>query len=202
MIPIPSAECTKRILRPLDESHFEFLVHQGLDLNLRLRLMARRILIDRQGGSTVIFNNPVPVDGYREFRQRLLHLPALNQSGDLFIQSLIYEEAYPVALDRAMTPEEIVAALDKGYRWTSSPGSAEPQLTRKIQARLVIANYNPKQLGGEERRSLNDMIAQDPRDWIFVDIKPGFPEGDYPFQGKILLRSFNAILGFLARREG
>lgn len=199
IIPISGEEFTKRILRPLDESQFEFLVHQGLDLNMLLRLMARGIMIDREGRSTVLFNNPVHVDGYREFRQRLLHLAALNQSGHLFIQSLMYEEAYPVALDRAMTPVEIVAALEKGYRWTSIPGTAESQLTRKIQARLVIANYNPKLLSGEERRSLNDMIDQDPRDWVFVDIKSGFPGGDYPFQGKILLRSFNAILGFLAR---
>lgn len=199
IIPISGEEFTKRILRPLDESQFEFLVHQGLDINMLLRLMGRGMLIKQEGASSVILNNPSLTNDYREFRQRLLHMDALNQSGHLFIQRLMYEEAYPVALGRAMTPVEVVAALDKGYRWTSPTGSGESILSRNIRARLVITNYNPKNLNSEERRRLNEAIDQDPRDWIFVDIKPGFPGGDYPLQGKIFLRSFNAILGFLAR---
>jgi hypothetical protein len=32
-----------------------------------------------------------------------------------------------------------------------------------------------------------------------VDIRPGSPGGDYPLRGSILLRSMNAIIGFVAR---
>src|SRR5499427_9178244 len=40
IVPISGEEFTKRILRPLEESHFDFLAHQGFDINMILRLMA------------------------------------------------------------------------------------------------------------------------------------------------------------------
>ncbi len=46
IIPISGEEFTKRILRPLDESQFEFLVHQELDINMLLRLMARGVHVE------------------------------------------------------------------------------------------------------------------------------------------------------------
>lgn len=199
IIPVSGEEFTTRILRPLDETKFEFLVHQGLDINMLLRLMARGIVMDRDGRATTMLNTPVQPDGYREFRRRLLHLAALNQAGHLFIQSLTYEQTYPVALDRALTPAEIVAVLEQGYRWTLPASANAPLLTRKSRGRLVITNYNPQSLTNEERQRFNEHLDQSPRDWITVDIKRGFPGGDYPLQGKILLRSFNAILGFVAK---
>ncbi|WNM64132.1 hypothetical protein [Candidatus Nitrospira neomarina] len=202
IIPISGEEFTKRILRPLDESQFEFLVHQGLDINMLLRLMARGVLVEEEGTSVTLLNNPTHTDDYRQFRQRLLHLAALNQSGHLFIQPLSYEEAYPVALDRALTPVEVVAVLEKGYRWVRPEKSSTPMLMRKILGRLVVTNYNPNTMSSDTRRVLNETINQDPRDWVYVDIQPGSPGGNYPFQGRIMLRSFNAILGFIARGIG
>ena len=38
-----------------------------------------------------------------------------------------------------------------------------------------------------------------PSDSVLVDIRPGHPGGDYPLHGSILLRSMNAIIGFVAR---
>ena len=37
---------------------------------------------------------------------------------------------------------------------------------------------------------------------ILVDVRPGYPGGDYPIQGKLSLRSFNEILEFIARGLG
>ncbi len=53
IIPIAGEEFTKRILRPLDESHVDFLVRQGFDIGMVLRLMARGIAIDRLPGGDV-----------------------------------------------------------------------------------------------------------------------------------------------------
>ena len=94
---------------------------------------------------------------------------------------------------------EVVAALDKGYRWSTSAGADSPVLTRKVLGRLVIANYEPWRLTNEERRRLNEEIQRFPSDSIFVDIRPGHPGGDWPMRGMIQLRSFNAIIGFVAR---
>ena len=46
IVPITGEEFTKRVLRPLDEDKFEFLVRQGYDINMVLRLMARGISLD------------------------------------------------------------------------------------------------------------------------------------------------------------
>ena len=46
---------------------------------------------------------------------------------------------------------------------------------------------------------MNEEIQRFPSDSIFVDIRPGHPGGDWPMRGMIQLRSFNAIIGFVAR---
>lgn len=200
IIPIAGEEFTKRILRPLDESQFEFLAHQGFDINMILRLMARGIAVDGDENPVIYFNDPSCKEEYAEFRRRLLHLSSLQYARKLHITPIkFFEEAFPVALDRSLTPTEIVAALDKAYRWTMPAKGQPPILTRRIAGRLAITNYSLKELTNEERRQLNDDIDQFPRDYVFVDIRPGYPGGDYPLRGKILLRSFNAIIGFVAK---
>ncbi|HKC92695.1 MAG TPA: hypothetical protein VKB81_01615, partial [Nitrospira sp.] len=116
IVPIAGEEFTKRILRPLDESHVDFLVRQGFDIGMVLRLMARGIAIDGEETPTILFNSPSRKEEYTEFRRRLLHLASLDFQKQLRIGPIMYEEAYPVALDRALTPAEVVAALQKGYR--------------------------------------------------------------------------------------
>lgn len=200
IVPIAGEEFTKRILRPLEESHFDFLAHQGFDINMILRLMARGMVLEQgEHDRTVLFNTPGRREEFIGFRRRLLHLASLQQARALSIQPLSYEEPFPVALDRALTPVEVVAALDKGYRWSTGKGADPPVLTRKVLGRLVIANYEPWRLTNDERRRLNEEIQRFPSDSVFVDIRPGHPGGDWPMRGMIQLRSFNAIIGFVAR---
>ena len=200
IVPIAGEEFTKRILRSLEESHFDFLARQGFDINMILRLMARGMVLEQgEHDRTVLFNAPGRKEEFIGFRRRLLHLASLQQARALSIEPLSYEEPFPVALDRALAPVEVVAALDKGYRWSTSAGADSPVLTRKVLGRLVIANYEPWRLTNEERRRLNEEIQRFPSDSIFVDIRPGHPGGDWPMRGMIQLRSFNAIIGFVAR---
>ena len=200
IVPISGEEFTKRILRPLEESHFDFLAHQGFDINMILRLMARGMVLENgETGRTVLFNAPGRREEYAAFRKRLLHLASLQQARTLYIEPLSYEEPFPVALDRALTPAEVVAALDKGYRWSVGNQANSQLLTRKVVGRLVIANYEPWQLNNEERHRMNEEIRRFPLDYVFVDIRSGSPGGEWPMRGVIQLRSFNAIIGFVAR---
>ena len=48
-------------------------------------------------------------------------------------------------------------------------------------------------------RQLHRQAERYPRNYVFVDIRPNYLGGDYPWRGQIKLRSFNAILEFLAR---
>ena len=199
IVPISGEEFTKRILRPLEESHFDFLAHEGFDINMILRLMARgMILDDGEKGRLVLFNAPARHDEYAAFRQRLLHLASLQQARALYIEPLSYEEPFPVAMDRVLTPAEVVAALDKGYR-SSMKNLNSQTLTRKVVGRLAITNYEPWRLSNEERHRLNEEIERFPVDYVFVDIRSGHPGGEWPMRGVIQLRSFNAIIGSVAR---
>jgi len=199
IIPITGEEFTKRILRPFEESHFEFLAHQGFDINMVLRLMARSMTLEEDDHPTVLVNAASRREEYVEFRRRLLHLSALDYGRKLHIEPITYEEAFPVALDRALTPAEVVAALDKGYRW-ARPAKDQPAiLARKVIGRIVITNYELRLLSNDDRTRLNEEIQRYPRDFVFVDIRPDHPGGDYPMRGTIQLRSFNAMIGFVAR---
>jgi hypothetical protein len=92
-----------------------------------------------------------------------------------------------------------VAALEKGFRWEGDSDGKVHTVRRKAVGRLLIANYDPARLSNEERRRLHEEAQRVPPDSILVDIRPGNPGGDYPLHGSILLRSMNAIIGFVAR---
>ena len=199
IVPITGEEFTKRVLRPLDEDKFEFLVRQGYDINMVLRLMARGIAFDDERGPIVLFNAPSQGEGYREFRRRLLHLAGLDTERQLFVGPILFEESHTVRTNRPPNPDEVVAALDKGFRWEGDDEGKVHTVRRKAVGRLVIANYDPARLSNEERRHLHEEAQRAPLDSILVDIRPGNPGGDYPLHGSILLRSMNAIIGFVAR---
>jgi hypothetical protein len=199
IVPVSGEEFTKRILRPLDESHLDYLVRQGFDLGMVLRLLGRGILLDGEDSPTVLFNVPSRREEYMEFRRRLLHLAALDSRKKLRIAPIIYEEAFPVLIEKGLTPAEVVAAIDRGYRWSVSTEDQPAILTRRLTGRVAITNYDLKRLSNDERKRLNGEIERSPPDHVFVDIRPGFPGGDYPLKGFILLRSFNSIISFVAR---
>lgn len=199
IVPITGEEFTKRVLRPLDEDKFEFLVRQGYDINMVLRLMARGIAFDDERGPLVLFNAPSQEEGYREFRRRLLHLAGLDTERQLFVGPIVFEESHTVRTNRPPNPDEVVAALEKGFRWEGDDEGKVHTVRRKAVGRLVIANYDPARLSNEERRHLHEEAQRAPLDSILVDIRPGNPGGDYPLHGSILLRSMNSIIGFVAR---
>jgi hypothetical protein len=199
IVPVSGEEFTKRILRPLDESHLNFLVRQGFDLSMVLRLLVRGILIDSEEAPLILFNTPSRREDYTEFRRRLLHLASLDFQKRLHIAPVVYEEAFPVSLEKGLPPAEVVAAIDRGYRWSVPTNDRPAVLIRRVTGRLAITNYDLKRLGNDERKRLNVEIERLPPDQVFVDIRPESPGGEYPLKGSILLRSFNSIISFVAR---
>ena len=199
IVPVSGEEFTKRILRPLDESHLNFLVRQGFDLSMVLRLLGRGILIDGEEAPLILFNTPSRREDYSEFRRRLLHLASLDFQKRLYIAPVVYEEAFPVSIEKGLTPAEVVAAIDRGYRWSVPTDDRPAILIRRVTGRLAITNYDLKRLSNDERKRLNVEIERLPPDQVFIDIRPGSPGGEYPLKGSILLRSFNSIISFVAR---
>ena len=199
IVPITGEEFTKRVLRPLDEDKFEFLVRQGYDINMVLRLMARGISVDGENGPRVLFNAPSQGESYAEFRRRLLHLAGLDAERTLFVGPIMFEESHTVRTNRPPNPDEVVEALEKGFRWEGDAEGKVHTVRRKTVGRLLIANYDPARLSNDDRRQLQEEAQRVPFDSILIDIHAGFPGGEYPLHGSILLRSMNAIIGFVAR---
>ncbi len=199
IVPVTGEEFTKRVLRPLDEAKFEFLARQGYDLNMVLRLMARGIALDGDEGPAILFNVPSQGEGYREFRRRLLHLAGLDAERKLFIGPLLFEDSQTIRMNRAPNPDEVVEALEKGFRWEADEEGRVHTVRRKAVGRLLVSNYDPNRLSNDERLGLQEAAQRFSPDSVLVDIRPGGPGGDYPMRGWILLRSMNAIIAFVAR---
>jgi hypothetical protein len=195
IVPIQGEAFTKRILTPMDEAKFEFLINQGLEPAIIVRLMARGIGVEWGEVRTFSLNLPHRREEYREFRRRVLHLSALNFARQLYVGPIEYEEPWPLRLDHPLTTQ----ALDRGYRWIAVQANAEPRLSKHVTGRIVISNYDQAKLSNEDRLRLQQDAERYPRNYVLVDIRPGFPGGDYPWHGQIKLRSFSAIIGFIAR---
>ena len=199
IIPIQGEEFTQRILTPMDETKFKFLVHQGIEPAIILRLMVRGIQLEEQGGTAFFLNLPHRTEEYAEFRRRILHLSSLNLARQLHVGPLIFEETWPMPKERAPTLGEFLQASEKGYQWIVTGSGKTYALKKKVTGRIAITNYNPDQLPNEERWRLHESAQRHPRNMVLVDIRPDGPGGAYPFRGFIKLRSFNAIIEFLAR---
>ncbi len=62
----------------------------------------------------------------------------------------------------------------------------------------MITNYDPLILTESERQALNRLANRKPKNFILLDIRPGYPGGDFPIFGSIKLRSLYGIIDFLA----
>lgn len=195
IVPVQGEEFTKRILTPMDETKFAFLISQGLEPAIVLRLMARGIGVEQDTSRTFFLNLPHREEEYREFRRRVLHLSALNLSRQLHVGPIEYEEPWPLPLDHALTAQ----ALGKEYRWATALSGGSPHLSKHVTGRIAITNYDPAKLTNEERRALHRDAERYPGNYVLVDIRPEFPGGNYPWHGQIKLRSFSGIVNFIAR---
>ncbi|MBI5853780.1 MAG: hypothetical protein HZB35_00795 [Nitrospirae bacterium] len=184
IVPITGEEFTKRVLRPLDEDKFEFLVRPGYAINMVLRLMARGIALDGEGGPTILFNAPSEGEGYREFRRRLLHLAGLDGERKLFVGPVLFEESQTVRTNRPPNPDEVVAALEKGIRWEGDAEGKVHTVRRKAVGRLLISNYDPGRLSNEERRGSMRKRTAFRRTMCWWTSGPAIREATIPFMGR------------------
>ncbi|MBI5854488.1 MAG: hypothetical protein HZB35_04515 [Nitrospirae bacterium] len=195
IVPVEGEEFTKRLLTPMDETKFYFLARQGVDLSVLLRLLARDFWTEGIEGEQVFVNSPREKSQYEEFRRRVLHLEALRVASKLYAEPLVFEKTWEMPLN---SPEAF-QALEKGYQVTHNVKGGTYLLRKQVTGRVVITNYDPSLLSNEIRYHLNQEANKYSTNQVLVDIRPGYPGGDYPFHGGFRLRSFNAILAFIAR---
>jgi len=200
IIPVAGEEFTRRIATPFTEEAFELLVFQGGRIDQVMRLMAAGIEVQEKDGRFVRFieNNPRRPKEYEEFRRITMHLQWLNDHRRLFARTLVFEETLVANTKAVPSPEDINNGFDKGLRWRQKP-DGNYELTRLRAGRVLISNYDPMALTDQQRFALNERIAENPKGFAYVDIRPDGPGGTMALQGAIKLRSMFQILAFLAQ---
>ena len=200
IIPMQGNEFTERILSPLEEDKFEFLIVQGAAIDMIIRLMARGIEYQNEDGTfkRFVLNRPSHTEEYKEFRRIALHLASLNISRNLFVGNLTFSTAVSPSLSGASSVSDITDAVEKGYFCIKNDEDGSYKLYKHFTGRVVITNYDPLTLTDSERHALNQRANKRPDNFILVDIRPGYPGGDFPICGCIKLRSLNGIIDFLA----
>jgi len=198
IIPISGEDFTKRILTPFEDDAFEFLVFQGGAIDRVMRLMAAGVEVQNPDGSFFRFisNNPDQPQEYEEFRRIAMHLRWLNDNRELFVRSLIFEETLVASHTGAMRAEDINNGFKMGLRWNQNPDGSF-KLTRLQAGRVAVTNYDPMRLSDRERFELNEKIRKNPSGFVYLDVRPGGPGGDFPIQGAIKLRSVLQMLVFI-----
>ena len=198
IVPISGEDFTKRILTPFDDEAFEFLVFQGGAIDRVARLLAAGIEVQNRDGSFKRFieNNPDREEEYEEFRRIAMHLRWLNQNRKLFVRSLVFEEILVANHSGAIRPEDINNGFNMGLRWRQKP-DGNFELSRLQGGRVTVTNYDPMALTDEQRFTLNERIKKNPPGFVFLDIRPELPGGDFPIHGAIKLRSLLQMLVFV-----
>jgi hypothetical protein len=204
IVPIQGKQFTERVLTPMEDAKFEFLVFQGAPIDMVMRLMADGIEVQTQEGTFLrfILNWPTHPQEYTEFRRIALHLAWLNANRRLFVGRLSFVEKTQARLSSPPSAADVQKALEKDWEWRPLAGNGLYELARRVTGRVVITNYDPRALSDSERDALNARAAENPGNFVFVDIRPDHPGGEFPLFGALKLRSLNAIINFVAADYG
>jgi len=200
IVPVQGREFTERVLTPINDAKFEFFIFQGSSIDMVMRLMADGIEVQTPEGrfERFILNRPTQPAEYEEFRRVALHLAWLNANRKLFVGRLSFTETTRAALSGPPPAEEIRKAMEKDYYWRPVPGTDVYELGRRVTGRVVITNYDPRAMSDTARAELNAKAANNPANFVLVDIRSEHPGGEWPLFGALKLRSFNRILDFVA----
>ena len=197
--PVSGEDFTKRVVTPFTDDVFEFVVFQGGRINQVMRLMASGVEVQTPNGAFVRFieNDPRRQKEYKEFRRIAAHLQWLNNNRELFVRSLVFQETLIPNFRAVPRAEDVNNGFNMGMRWSQKP-DGNYKLTRLKAGRTVVTNYDPMSMTDRQRFELNEIIRKNPKGFVFLDIRPDGPGGDFPIRGAIKLRSMFQIISFLA----
>ncbi len=197
IVPIEGEEFTRRLLTPFQENKLTMLLRQGVDLDLLLRLLAGELRVygGKQGG--VYLNKPSDADGYRLFRQAVLHLSSIQDRHKLFVEPLMFDQNWTLPAE-SLTAEQM-ADLQKEFKVEYQAERKQVTLSKRVTGRILLTNYDPATLSNEERIRLHEEAGQGADNDVSVDIRPEYPGGEWPIHGVFRLRSFHNVLNFIGQ---
>ena len=134
------------------------------------------------------------------FRRVVAHLSAIQDRHALHVEPLHFQYSWTVPAD-SVTPEAFESTY-KGFSLTHDAERQDYRVSRRINGRVMISNYDPAVLSNEERFRLHEEAEEAPFNDILMDIRPGHPGGELPLHGRLRLRSFHEVLTFIGRGIG
>jgi hypothetical protein len=197
IVPIEGEEFTRRLLTPFQENKLTLLLRQGADVDLILRLLAGELRINGGKQQGIYYNKPNDAKGYRMFRQAVLHMSSIQDRNKLFVEPLMFEQHWTLPAE-SLTAEQM-AALQKDFKIDLQAQSKQVTLSKRVTGRIVLTNYDPATLSNEDRIRLHEEADQGAANDVMVDIRPGYPGGEWPIHGVFRLRSFHNVLNFIGQ---
>ena len=197
--PMQGEEFTDRLLTPFPEHKLTLLLRQGYDIDSLLRLMAAEIRLQHSvtGKRDSFKNRPTDTVGYPVFRRVVAHLSSVQDAHALYVETLHFQHTWTIAA-AAVTPETF-QSIYKDFSTTYDAAKNVYRVSRGINSRVMITNYDPASLSNEERVRLHEEAEESASNDFLVDIRPGYTGGEYPIHGRLRLRSFHEILTFIGR---
>jgi hypothetical protein len=134
------------------------------------------------------------------FRRVVLHLSAIQDQNQLYAEPLMFTRTWTIPAN--FVTAEGFQALEREYLVFYNAADNTYTLQKQVTGRILITNYDPDTLPLEERGRLIEEAENRHPNEVSFDIRSGHFGGEYPLKGDFRLRSFHAILNFLARSIG
>ncbi|OUM00090.1 hypothetical protein [Variovorax sp. JS1663] len=197
--PMQGEEFTQRLLTPFQEQKLTLLLRQGYDVDSLLRLLGGELRLQADGPGKVAIHHNRPSDqaGYVVFRRVMSHLSSIQDRHSLHVEPLHFQRSWTVPAD-AVTPETF-ASIYKDFSLNYLADKRAYLVSKRVNGRVMITNYDPAALPNEERLQLHAEAEEAPPNDILVDIREGYTGGEFPMHGRLRLRSFHEILTFIGR---
>lgn len=197
IVPIEGEEFTRRLLTPFQESKLTMLLRQGADVDLILRLLSSELRIYGGEQQGIYLNKPSDTQSYRMFRQAVVHLSSIQDKNKLFVEPIMFDQQWTMPAE-SLSAEQ-VSALHKEYKVNYQLERKQVTLSKKIIGRILLTNYDPATLSNAERIHLDEEANQGAENDVTVDIRHGYPGGEWPIHGVFRLRSFHNVLNFIGQ---
>lgn len=201
IVPIEGEDFTKRLLTPFPQSKLTLLLRQRFDVDLLLRMMAQEVrLLNVAEQHSGYRNSPADKTGYEMFRRVVLHLSAIQDKNELYVEPLPLIQTWTIPASSIAA--EGFQALQKEFTVSYNPENNTYTLRKQVLGPILITNHDPSTLTDAEREALHELAG----DWnvsdIAFDIRPDHYGGEWPISGIFRLRSFHSILSFLGKALG
>ena len=196
--PMQGDEFTQRLLTPFEGTKLTLLLRQGYDVDTLFRLLGGEILIaDSDRASVSYGNHPADRAGYTMFRRIVAHLSSIQDEHALHVEPLRFIHTWTVPA-ATITPESFSTTY-KDFSLALDSVAQTYKVTKRVDGRVVVTNYDPQVLSNEDRVRLHEEAEGMSFNDVLLDIRAGYPGGTFPMHGRLRLRSFHEVLTFIGR---